>query len=336
VITEDRLAGYWHPVAWSGDVGARPHQALLLGQRVVVWRDAAGAVVVAADRCPHRGTALSLGEVDERGCIVCPYHGWHFDAAGSCVAMPQLRAGAPVPHRATLTTYCCEERHGLVWVCLADPVAEIPDYPEHGEISYRHVRCAAYRWRTSPERMVENFTDFGHLGYLHDGLLGSRDDLVVPAHRVEQVGGELRYEIAMTVPNANGRYTVTDVRGATGIQKNRYVLTLPYAIRLQCTYEDTGAHRTLFFVVQPHGDGTCTGYCYQSRDFDLAGDDAQYARFQDELAEQDRPVVESQQPAEVPLGPTGELHLPFDRVAVAYRRAMAALVGDRVDAASPH
>ena len=36
--------------------------------------------------------------------------------------------------------------------------------------------------------MVENFTDFGHLGYLHDGLLGTNDDLVVPAHRVEHDG----------------------------------------------------------------------------------------------------------------------------------------------------
>jgi vanillate O-demethylase monooxygenase subunit len=108
---------------------------------------------------------------------------------------------------------------------------------------------------------------------------------------------------------------------------------LPYTIHLQCTYEDTGAHRTLFFVAQPHGDGTCTGFCYQSRDFDLDGDDEPYARFQEVLAEQDRTVVESQVPGEVPLGPSEELHLPFDRVAVAYRRAMAALL-ERVPVAA--
>jgi vanillate O-demethylase monooxygenase subunit len=320
------LAGYWHPVGWAAEVGDRPSEVLLLGERVVVWRDANGGVVAAIDRCPHRGTALSLGQVDERGCLVCPYHGWRFDAAGSCVAMPQLAHDAPVPSRARLTMLCCEERSGLVWVCLSDPVAEIPNFPELADPGYRHVRCAPYRWLTSAERMVENFTDFGHLGYLHDGLLGSSDDLTVPAHRVEQAGGELHYMISMQVPNTNERFAVTDVQGRRGIQTNRYVLTLPYAIHLQCTYEDTGAHRTLFFVVQPHGDGSCTGFCYQSRDFDLDGDDEPYARFQELLAEQDRIVVESQMPADVPLGPSGELHLPFDRVAVAYRRAMAGLL----------
>ncbi len=321
------LAGYWHPVGWAAAVGDRPVPVLLLGERLVVWRDVNGGVVAAVDRCPHRGTALSLGRVDERGCLVCPYHGWGFDAAGSCVAVPQLAAGTPVPSRARLTMVGCEERWGLVWVCLADPVAEIPSFPEFTDSRYRHVRCEPYRWSTSAERMVENFTDFGHLGYLHDGLLGTRDDLVVPVHRVEQVGGELHYVLSMQVPNTNERFAVTDVQGRRGLQTNRYVLTLPYTIHLQCTYEDTGAHRTLFFVAQPHGDGTCTGFCYQSRDFDLDGDDEPYARFQDLLAEQDRVVVESQRPADVPPEPVDELHLPFDRVAVAYRRAMGGLDG---------
>jgi vanillate O-demethylase monooxygenase subunit len=173
--------------------------------------------------------------------------------------------------------------------------------------------------------MVENFTDFGHLGFLHDGLLGSKDDLVVPAHKVQELDGALHYSLTMRVPNTNDRYTVTDVQGDRGTQTNRYVLTLPYTIHLACTYEDTGSNRTLFFSVQPHGDGTCTGYCCQSRDFDLDGDDGAYARFQEVLAEQDRPIVESQTPSDLPLAPSDELQLPFDRVAIAYRRALARL-----------
>lgn len=101
---------------------------------------------------------------------------------------------------------------------------------------------------------------------------------------------------------------------------------MPYTIHLQCTYDERGTHRTLFFSVQPHGDGTCTGYCYQSRDFDLGGNDEDYVGFQQVLAEQDKPIVESQLPADLPLSLGTELHMPFDRVAVAYRRAMAALL----------
>jgi phenylpropionate dioxygenase-like ring-hydroxylating dioxygenase large terminal subunit len=315
---------YWYPVSWSRDLGPDPMAVTLLGSRLVVWRDH-DAVAAAPDRCPHRGTALSLGEIDDRGCLVCPYHGWRYDTTGACVVMPQMEPGVPVPSRARLSLLPCEDRHGLIWVCLGDPVAGIPEFPEYVDDRYRHVPCPPYRWVTSPGRMVENFTDFGHLGYLHDGLLGTRDDLVVPPHRVETVGGELHYTLSMQVPNTNDRYVVTDVQGERGLQTNVYVLTLPYTIHLACTYEETGTHRTLFFSVQPHGDGTVTGYCYQSRDFDLDGNDVDYAEFQELLAEQDRPIVESQVPAELPLGATDELQLPFDRVAIAYRRALAAL-----------
>jgi phenylpropionate dioxygenase-like ring-hydroxylating dioxygenase large terminal subunit len=324
VIDPEWSSDYWYPVSWAGEVRAAPVAVTLLGTSLVVWRDR-GAVLAALDRCPHRGTALSLGEVDHEGCLVCPYHGWQYDRTGACVRMPQLAAGAPIPSRARLSMVRCEERHGLVWICLGAAVEPIPEFPEFDDERYRHVECPTYRWATSPGRMVENFTDFGHLGYLHDGLLGTKDDLVVPAHHVDQVGGALHYTLSMQVPNTNDQFSVTDVQGERGQQTNRYVLTLPYTIHLACTYEDTGSHRTLFFSVQPHGDGTCTGYCYQSRDFDLDGDDDAYANFQELLAEQDQPIVESQLPTALPLGATDELQLPFDRVAIAYRRALAAL-----------
>ena len=35
----------------------------LLDQDIVVWRSADGSLQAASDRCPHRGTKLSLGEV---------------------------------------------------------------------------------------------------------------------------------------------------------------------------------------------------------------------------------------------------------------------------------
>lgn len=322
---DELLRRFWHPVAWSHDVTTQPRPTLLLGEAVVVWRDGAGRIVAAADRCPHRGTALSLGKVEGGGELVCPYHGWRFAPDGACTHIPQLAPGAPIPKRARLSQFAALERHGLVWVCLGDPAAPVPDFPEWSDPRYRHVACPTYTWRTSPGRMLENFTDFGHLGYLHDGLLGSQDDLVVPPHRVERDGIALRYELVMEVPNPKDRFAIANLEQARGTQRNTYVLTLPFVIHLACTYVEQGTHRTLFFAVQPHGDGTCTGYCYQSRDYELDHDDAPYAAFQDLLAEQDRVVVESQAPAALPLEPAAELHLPFDRVAVAYRRALADL-----------
>jgi len=320
----DHLRPYWHPVAWSRAVGDEPVATTLIGQKVVLWRSGTEGLVASADQCPHRGTALSIGTIED-GCLVCPYHGWKFEAEGACVEIPQLGPGASIPGRAAIERFHCTERYGLVWVALEEPVADIPAFPEWEDPAYRHVECPAYTWQTSAERMVENFTDFGHLGYLHDGYLGEKDDLVVAGHKVDDVGDALHYAISMNVPNTNDEFTVTDLTSERGVQTNTYVLTLPYTIHLQCHYAETGGNRTLFFVAQPNTETTSTGYCFQSRDFDLAGEDQPYADFQDLLAEQDRPIIESQVPAALPLELAAELQMPFDRVAIAYRRALLRL-----------
>ena len=323
-MRNDVLRPYWHPVGWASELGDAPQHTVLLDQPLVLWRRADGAPVAMDSVCPHRGTSLALGTVDD-DCIVCPYHGWRYGDDGACVAIPQFAPDTPIPARAHTSAFRCEERYGLVWVALDEPVADIPAFPEWDDPAYRHVECPAYTWTTSAPRMVENFTDFGHLGWLHDGYLGTKDDLVVAKHTVDDLGPELRYEVSMTVPNTNTEFAVTDLDSDRGLQTNTYVLTLPHTIHLQCTYHDTGGHRTLYFVVQPNSPTQSTGFCYQSRDFDLDGADAPYAEFQDLLAEQDRPIVESQLPHELPLDPVAELQLPFDRVAIAYRRALARL-----------
>jgi phenylpropionate dioxygenase-like ring-hydroxylating dioxygenase large terminal subunit len=323
-VNIDALRDFWHPVGWATKIGAKPYRSVLLDTTLVLWRDRTGTLHAFRDLCLHRGTALSLGTVED-DCLVCPYHGWSYATDGACVKIPQLDGDRPIPGRVRAVSYRCVERYGLAWVCLGEPAADIPTFPEWDDDRYRHVACEAYTWQTSAPRMVENFTDFGHLGYLHDGLLGTRDDLVVPPHRVSTIGSELHYELTMQVPNTNDKWAVTDLQGERGLQRNLYVLSLPHVIWLQCTYLDTGRHRTLFFAAQPNSATTSTGYCYQSRDFDLDGADAPYAEFQELLAEQDRLVVESQRPEQLPLDMSAELHLGFDRVAIAYRRALAEL-----------
>lgn len=322
------LRPFWHPVAWASEVADGPHATELLGEPLVLWR-VEGAILVAIDRCPHRGTKLSLGEIEGKN-LVCPYHGWRFGATGVCGQIPQFDGDAGIPARASLTLVRSVERYGIVWAALEEPVAPIAQFSEWDDSSYRHVACPSYTWQAGATRMVENFTDFGHLGYLHDGLLGVRDDLVVPGHHVTAEGNVLSYEFSMAVPNTNDQFAVTDVAADLGIQTNIYLLTLPFTIHLRCRYEDSGRYRTLFFAAQPRSSGVSTGYCYQSRNFGLDADPKPFADFQELLAEQDRPIVESQWPKEVPLGATDELHFAFDRVAIAYRRELRRMLNELV------
>ena len=88
----------WHPVVAGDELASAPLAVRLLGDDVVLWRDATGAAHAFADRCPHRGTKLSLGRVVEGGTrLECPYHGWQFAVSGQCVSIPALPAFTPQP-----------------------------------------------------------------------------------------------------------------------------------------------------------------------------------------------------------------------------------------------
>jgi nitrite reductase/ring-hydroxylating ferredoxin subunit len=125
-------ASSWSAIALSGDIepgtaaGAR-----LSGHELVVWRDASGEAHVFDDRCPHRGMKLSFGFV--RGHeLACLYHGWRYDRAGLCRAIP-AHPDLEVPATIRVARYTVSERLGLIWVSLVEdeppPPNLAPDRP---------------------------------------------------------------------------------------------------------------------------------------------------------------------------------------------------------------
>lgn len=117
----------WLSLAPDPEVGTRPLGVTAGGVPLVVMRPAPGAEpVVFADRCPHRLVPLSAATpVDGR--LRCAYHGWEFDAAGACTALPS-QEGAPPP-RAGLDRVARVRVHdGHVQVAAADLPGGDPDY----------------------------------------------------------------------------------------------------------------------------------------------------------------------------------------------------------------
>src|SRR5262249_8382072 len=85
----DLMRQYWIPAALSSEV-ARDGASLrlmLLGEKLIAFRDSAGRVGVMDHRCPHRCASLFLGRNEANG-IRCVYHGWKFDTEGNCIDMP--------------------------------------------------------------------------------------------------------------------------------------------------------------------------------------------------------------------------------------------------------
>ncbi len=81
------LRRYWHPVIRSSEVTTVPMNLQILGEDLIIYRDGSGKVGLLEPRCCHRGTTLYFGQVEEVG-IRCPYHGWLFDADGTCLDQP--------------------------------------------------------------------------------------------------------------------------------------------------------------------------------------------------------------------------------------------------------
>jgi len=82
---------YWMPALMSSELVAEgpPVRLMLLGERLIAFRDSEGRVGVMDHRCPHRCASLFLGR-NEEGGLRCIYHGWKFDVEGNCLDMPSV------------------------------------------------------------------------------------------------------------------------------------------------------------------------------------------------------------------------------------------------------
>jgi phenylpropionate dioxygenase-like ring-hydroxylating dioxygenase large terminal subunit len=330
-MTSPSIAGHahalracWHPVlASAGLERGTPIAADLLGEALVLWRDRSGATHAFHDLCIHRGTALSLGTV-EGDEIVCPYHGWRYRADGACTRIPQLADPTRVPAKARATAFHCTERYGLVWVALEEPRFPLPEVPELDDEGWATVSCGPYTWACDASRQIENFTDFGHFPWVHPGLLGDPERPVVPEHSVTIDGHVLRYEIVRPEAPANEAFPVFGNEVVVAPERrSRYELHLPYSIVLRLGWGGQ-AGMVYFFVCRPEGPERTTGFLAIARNYNLEQSAAVLQEFEDVIFEQDRRIVESQRPERVPFDLADELHLTFDAVAVAYRRAMRA------------
>ncbi len=122
----------------------------LLGEPVLLGRASDGSVFALRDVCPHRGIPLHYGRFDGRE-LECCYHGWRFDTAGRCTAIPSLAATQVLDvGRVRVKSYPAREIQGNVWVFFGEAPDAAPEPPvvpiagERGPDLFESVRlpCA--------------------------------------------------------------------------------------------------------------------------------------------------------------------------------------------------
>ena len=182
---------YWIPAAKSSELqrDGAPMRLMLLGEKLIAFRDTQGRVGVMDHRCPHRCASLFLGRNEDDG-IRCIYHGWKFDVEGNCVDMPSVPPSQDFKDKVKARAFKVTERNGLIWVYMGPRQSAPPPLPmveatllAEGEvtISFMQRRC---NWMQA----LEGDIDTSHFGFLHVGHLDP--DNVPPGHPLEHTASE--------------------------------------------------------------------------------------------------------------------------------------------------
>jgi phthalate 4,5-dioxygenase oxygenase subunit len=122
------LRRYWQPAALVEElVGNRPIKSVqLLGEDLVIFKDERDRYGLIGRHCPHRGTDLSFGRL-ENGGLRCPFHGWLFDVNGKCLETPAEPDDSNLCSNLKHKAYPVVEKSGILFAFLGP--SEPPAFP---------------------------------------------------------------------------------------------------------------------------------------------------------------------------------------------------------------
>jgi len=191
---------YWLPALKSSELQADgdPVRLMLLGEKLVAFRDTSGRLGVMDHRCAHRCASLFLGRNEENG-IRCVYHGWKYDVTGRCVDQPNLPAGKQSTGRVRAKAYRAQERNGIVYVYMGG-AAEPPPLPDiaathipedKADITFLLRSC---NWLQG----MEGDIDTSHLNFLHFGSLGASNFGPADSRRFAAMHRDPDYKVEKT------------------------------------------------------------------------------------------------------------------------------------------
>ena len=173
----DLLRRYWQPAALVDEFDARldprmqdrPIKAVrLLGQDLVLFRDAAGTWGLLDRDCPHRGADLAFARFEADG-IRCPFHGWKFAPDGRCLDTPAEPIGSTLCSRVRQRSYPVREQSGVVFAYLGPEGSAPPALPAFDAFTAPATHSFAFKglWRCNWLQAVEVGMDPAHPSFLH-------------------------------------------------------------------------------------------------------------------------------------------------------------------------
>lgn len=315
---------FWYPVVPMSHLADGPQPFTLLGQALVVWLDRNGLPVATEDRCCHRTAQLSLGKVVD-GNLACAYHGWQFNGCGTCVHVPQLEAGTPIPQTYQVKAFHCTERYSYAWVCLEEPLIDIPAIPEAAEGEFRQVQEFYEPWKVAGLRVMENEFDLAHPTFVHTTTFGSEDhptpeslDMVETDWGVHVTG-----VLGVVNPELQQQNLKMENRDTTRTLDMDWYM--PFTIRLRINYPN-GLSHIIVNTMTPIDDSTSQMVQFALRnDTEAETSSADVVAFDRAVTLEDKRILESTD-YDVPLRASVEQHMMTDKPGLVMRKKLAALL----------
>ena len=81
----------WYAACWTDELkAALPKGISILGEPILLWRNASGTLTALKDRCLHRLVPLSSGRCEDEN-LRRMYHGLRYDRLGELLEIPGRR-----------------------------------------------------------------------------------------------------------------------------------------------------------------------------------------------------------------------------------------------------
>ncbi len=161
----------------------------LLGEPLVVTRDASGEIHALSRVCQHRGMLVVEGDGNARA-FECPYHGWTYSLAGGLIGAPEMQRSLGFDRRRCgLPALRVETWEGFIFANfdpeaapLGPRLAGLAALLAHYRIAeMRSVPALVYDCAWNWKLMAENFMENYHVQGLHkdtvNPVLPARNDI---------------------------------------------------------------------------------------------------------------------------------------------------------------
>jgi phenylpropionate dioxygenase-like ring-hydroxylating dioxygenase large terminal subunit len=312
----------WYAVEFSNAISTSPKSLKILGNELVLYRTSDGRIQAMNNACIHRGAALAQGKV-VKDCLVCPYHGWHYQPDGSCVKIPSQSPTITIPKAAKITSYPVQEKYGWIWLYLGDEepgdLLDLPNYPQAEADNCRSIQ-GEFNWNANYQRVLENGLDFAHAPFVHAGAFGNPDLPEIPDLTIENYPGGASATVHLAATPPKGLWKLL-AKGERAPIKTCTGFFLPNITFLE-VYLPFG-QLTIWTAHVPIDLHTTVSKWINFRNFFTGrwADRDTYNRTI-KIFEQDKLIVESQRPLIIPTDLTTELSVSADTLQVQYRKLL--------------